>query len=69
MSFTNHQFRLAGRPVGLPTRADWNYTEEPVGEPAEGEVLVKVLYLSLDPRRAAGSAKADRTSSRLKLAP
>src|SRR5262249_43104933 len=28
---------------------DWNYVEEPVREPGPGEVLVKVLYLSLDP--------------------
>jgi NADPH-dependent curcumin reductase CurA len=35
--------------VGLPTREDWSYTEEPVGEPAEGQVLVQVLYISLDP--------------------
>jgi NADPH-dependent curcumin reductase CurA len=46
---TNHQFRLAARPVGLPKRSDWQYVEEPVREPAEGEVVVKVLYLSLDP--------------------
>jgi NADPH-dependent curcumin reductase CurA len=45
----NHQFRLAKRPVGLPTRDDWSFTEEPVAEPAEGEVLVKAHYLSLDP--------------------
>lgn len=49
MSIVNHQFRLAARPVGLPKRADWNYTEEPVHDPGPGEVLVKVLYLSLDP--------------------
>ena len=45
----NHQFRLAARPVGLPKRTDWSYTEEPVREPANGELLVKVLYISLDP--------------------
>jgi len=49
MNLTNHQFRLAARPVGLPKREDWSYTEEPVREPADGELLVKVLYLSLDP--------------------
>ncbi len=48
-SITNHQVRLAARPVGLPTAADWQHTEEPVAEPAEGGVLVKVLALSLDP--------------------
>ncbi|HEY6512263.1 MAG TPA: NADP-dependent oxidoreductase [Burkholderiaceae bacterium] len=46
---TNHQIRLAARPVGLPRTADWQANEEKVGEPAEGGVLVKVLALSLDP--------------------
>ena len=45
----NRQFRLAARPVGLPKRNDWQLTTEPVAEPAEGQVLVKVLQLSLDP--------------------
>src|SRR5215468_11223983 len=49
MCLINHQFRLAARPLGLPKRSDWNYVEEPVSQPGEGEVLVKVLYLSLDP--------------------
>ena len=49
MNLTNHQFRLAARPVGMPKRTDWNYTEEPVGEPGNGEFLVKVLQISLDP--------------------
>ena len=49
MNLTNHQFRLAARPVGLPKPSDWNYTEEPVRDPGSGEVLVKTLYLSLDP--------------------
>ena len=46
---TNHQVRLAARPSGLPTAADWRFTEEPVGAPAEGGVLVRTLALSLDP--------------------
>jgi hypothetical protein len=46
----NHAFRLASRPVGLPKRENWKFTtEEPVGEPGDGEVLVRVLYVSLDP--------------------
>ena len=45
----NHQVRLAARPVGLPKRSDWQFTEAPVPEPRDGEVLAKVLYLSLDP--------------------
>ncbi len=49
MDSINHQFRLAARPGGLPKRSDWTYTEEPVGEPGNGQLLVKVLYISLDP--------------------
>jgi len=49
MTAINHQIRLAARPVGLPKPSDWNHTEEPPREPGEGEVLVKVQYLSLDP--------------------
>ena len=49
VAVANHQFRLAARPVGLCTRDDFSYTEEPLGEPADGEILVKVLYVSLDP--------------------
>ena len=45
----NHQVRLAARPVGLPKRSDWSFTEEAVPEPADGQMLVKVRYLSLDP--------------------
>jgi NADPH-dependent curcumin reductase len=46
---SNRAIRLASRPVGLPTAADWELTEEPAGEPGEGEVLVEVMYVSLDP--------------------
>jgi len=48
-TLTNHQVRLASRPVGLPTRDNWRFTTEPVAEPGPGGVLVKTLYLSLDP--------------------
>ncbi|MDI9835288.1 NADP-dependent oxidoreductase [Streptomyces sp. KAU_LT] len=49
MSATNHQVRLAARPVGEPRPTDWEHTREPVGEPGDGEFLVQVLYLSIDP--------------------
>jgi NADPH-dependent curcumin reductase CurA len=48
-TLTNHQTRLAARPNGMPKRSDWQFTTEPVAEPAEGGVLVKTLALSLDP--------------------
>src|SRR6202161_192776 len=49
MSIVNHQFRLAARPVGLPKRSDWTLTAEPAREPDDGEFLVNILYISLDP--------------------
>jgi hypothetical protein len=48
-TLTNHQVRLAQRPVGTPGRECWSFTTDPVAEPAEGGVLVKTLALSLDP--------------------
>jgi NADPH-dependent curcumin reductase len=45
----NRQFRLAARPVGTPKRSDWEFISEPLSDPLAGQVLVKVLYLSLDP--------------------
>ncbi|WP_210547009.1 NADP-dependent oxidoreductase [Rhodoferax sp. PAMC 29310] len=48
-ALTNHQIRLASRPVGLPTPANWQFTDEPVQQPGEGGVLLKTLALSLDP--------------------
>ena len=48
-SLTNHQIRLAARPVGLPKASDWRHTSEPVAEPTEGGVTLKTLALSLDP--------------------
>ncbi|MBK6862055.1 MAG: NADP-dependent oxidoreductase [Ideonella sp.] len=48
-TLVNHQIRLAARPVGLPTRANWRFTSEPLPELVDGDVLVQTLYLSLDP--------------------
>ena len=48
-TLANRQIRLAARPVGLPVAGDWNHTTEPGVAPGDGGVLVKTLYLSLDP--------------------
>ncbi len=45
----NHQFRLARRPVGMVQRSDFEFSQVPVVPPGDGEVLVKILYISLDP--------------------
>ncbi|WP_324831051.1 NADP-dependent oxidoreductase [Pseudomonas saxonica] len=46
---TNRQFLLAKRPVGAATRDTFTYQQVPVGQPKEGQILVKNQYLSLDP--------------------
>jgi len=45
----NRQIRLAARPVGYPNEGDLRLVETPAPEPREGQVLVKTLWLSLDP--------------------
>src|SRR6201993_2716356 len=49
MSAMNTQCRLAARPVELPKATDWTIVEEPKPVAADGEFLVKVDYLSIDP--------------------
>ena len=41
-TLSNHQVRLAKRPDAAATREHWSFTTEPVGEPVDGGVLVKV---------------------------
>ena len=45
----NRQITLAARPVGYPKTSDFNLVEVAMPTPGEGEVLVKTLYLSVDP--------------------
>ncbi|SNS99423.1 NADP-dependent oxidoreductase [Pseudomonas segetis] len=45
----NRQFLLAKRPVGTPTRDTFSFVETPLAEPAEGQIVVKNAFLSLDP--------------------
>jgi NADPH-dependent curcumin reductase CurA len=45
----NRQVRLKSRPVGIPQAEHFEIVETPVPEPAEGEVLIRNIYLSVDP--------------------
>ncbi|RMF91644.1 MAG: NADP-dependent oxidoreductase [Nitrospinota bacterium] len=45
----NRQIILAARPVGYPKESDFQLVETPIPQPQHGEVLVKTLWLSLDP--------------------
>jgi NADPH-dependent curcumin reductase CurA len=49
MTIESTQIRLAARPVGEPKDSDFETVTVPVPEPKDGQLLVKVLHLSLDP--------------------
>ncbi|WP_006244776.1 NADP-dependent oxidoreductase [Mycolicibacterium tusciae] len=49
MSTANRRLVLANRPTGLVDENTLRTESEPVPEPADGEALVKVRYLSIDP--------------------
>jgi NADPH-dependent curcumin reductase CurA len=45
----NRRVTMASRPTGLPTEADFAVDESEVGEPRPGELLVRNLWVSVDP--------------------
>jgi len=49
MSLVNQQIQLVSRPTGEPTHNNFKLVELPVPELQDGQVLVKHLWLSLDP--------------------
>lgn len=59
----NLRVLLAARPVGEPEPSDFAIERVPVGEPADGEVALRTIYLSLDPymrgRMSAAKSYAD----------
>ncbi|WP_077213279.1 NADP-dependent oxidoreductase [Bacillus dakarensis] len=49
MALTNREILLASRPVGMPTEENFSLVENSVPNISGGEVLIKTLYLSVDP--------------------
>lgn len=49
MTDMNLQVLLASRPAGRPSADNFRFVEAAVPSPGEGQVLLKILYLSLDP--------------------
>ena len=45
----NRQIRLKSRPAGMPTADNFEAVDAPLPAPADGEVLRRTLFLSLDP--------------------
>ena len=46
---TNRRIVLNARPRGAPTAEDFRFENDPVPKPESGQVLLRTLYLSLDP--------------------
>lgn len=59
----NRMIVLASRPVGEPTPANFRLVERDIEQPGPGEILLKTLWLSLDPymrgRMSAAKSYAD----------
>jgi NADPH-dependent curcumin reductase CurA len=49
MSVTSREVRLKSRPDGLPTEDNFEIAQVQVPDPAAGEVLVKNLWMTVDP--------------------
>ena len=49
MAAVNRQVTLAARPVGYPEVSDFDLVYSPLPSPGAGDVLVRSIYLSLDP--------------------
>jgi len=45
----NRRILLAAHPKGLPTPQDFHFDTQPIPTPADGEVLLRTVHLSLDP--------------------
>lgn len=43
------QWQLAKRPVGEPNRDNWNFETVTLRKPEQGQIVVKIKYISLDP--------------------
>ena len=49
MTTINKQWRLKQRPVGEPSADTWAYTESELPSIVDGELLIKIEYISIDP--------------------
>lgn len=49
MSVESREIHLVNRPSGMPTEDDFSLVTTTVAAPADGEVLVRNLYMSVDP--------------------
>ena len=45
----NREIRLASRPAAMPTLENFEFADVAVPQPDDGEVLVRLMYISVDP--------------------
>src|SRR5579872_4004975 len=45
----NKRITLAARPHGMPKESDFKLVESPAPAPGPGEILVRIIYISVDP--------------------
>ena len=64
---TNRRVTLAARPQGFPKDEDFVLDEVEVGDPAPGEVLVRVLWVSVDPYQRGRMSEARSYAKKLEL--
>jgi NADPH-dependent curcumin reductase CurA len=64
---TNRRVTLAARPVGFPKDSDFALDEVEVGEPGPGEVLVRTLWVSVDPYQRGRMSEARSYANSLEL--
>ena len=63
----NRRVTLAARPQGFPEESDFRLDEDEVGEPGPGEVLVRTLWLSVDPYQRGRMSEARSYARNLEL--
>ena len=63
----NHQILLNSRPIGTPTAANFKLQDGTVPTPSDGQVLLRTLYLSLDPYMRGRMSDAESYAPPVKL--
>jgi NADPH-dependent curcumin reductase len=56
----NRRYRLRSRPDGRIDRRNFDLVREPIPEPADGQALVRIIYLSLDPTNRVWMSERDQ---------
>jgi len=49
MQIKQQQIHLVNRPKGMPSKEDFTFVESSIPSPKENQILVRTLYLSVDP--------------------